>query len=456
MARTTNALVRRTLFEGNIMPLRNMLLIVVTCVVSLLCYQEATHNYYADIVSETMDIIEDQYVEEVDRRTLFESAMRGMVSDLDRHSNYISPDDLRQFDESLNQEFGGIGIEVEMGEESERLTIVSPLPNTPAFEAGMQAGDVIMNIDGQDTEGMTLEDSVDLMRGKPGDPVELDVRREGEAKSIHFSIKRARIPIESVKGDLRRPDGSWRFYLVDHPRIGYVRLTNFGEDSVAELRSALKFEGHPVDALILDLRGNSGGLLTAAVEICDMFIDRGTIVSTRGRGRTVKSKYEANPANTIAPQNMPMVVMTNGVSASASEIVAACLQDHKRAIVVGERSWGKGTVQNVIRLEGGKSALKLTTASYWRPSGKNIHRSENATDDQDWGVRPNKGFEVKLDSEELERLLLARRDRDVLPVVDSVDADGEPPPLLDDPQLEKAVEYLQQQLAESAAKTKKA
>jgi carboxyl-terminal processing protease len=214
----------------------------------------------------------------------------------------------------------------------------------------------------------------------------------------------------------------------------------------------LDFNDHPVDALILDLRGNPGGLLTAAVEICDMFIDRGTIVSTRGRGRTVKSKYEANPENTIVPKEMPVVVLTNGASASASEIVAACLQDHKRAVVVGARSFGKGTVQNVIRLEGGKSALKLTTASYWRPSGKNIHRGENATDDQDWGVRPNKGFEVKLDAEEVERLLRARRDRDILPVVDS---DGQPPPR-EDPQLDKAVEYLQQQLAEPAVKTKKA
>ncbi|MEQ8786762.1 MAG: S41 family peptidase [Pirellulaceae bacterium] len=439
------------------MPLRNILLIIVTCVVSLMCYQEATHNYYADIVSETMDIIEDQYVEEVDRRALFESAMRGMVSDLDAHSNYISPDDLRHFDESLNQEFGGIGIEVEMGEQTKRLTVVSPLPNTPAFEAGMHAGDVIETIDGEDTLGMPLSDTVDLMRGKPGEAVELDVRREGQPELVHFSIKRARIPIESVKGDLRRPDGTWRFYLIDDPRIGYIRLTNFGDDSVEELRSALQFKDHPVDALILDLRGNSGGLLTAAVEICDMFIDRGAIVSTRGRGRTVKSKYEANAANTIVPQDMPIVVLTNGVSASASEIVAACLQDHGRAAVVGERSWGKGTVQNVIRLEGGKSALKLTTASYWRPSGKNIHRRDNAADEEDWGVRPNDGLEVKLNSEGLEAMLRQRRDRDVLPVVDPIDsADAEQPAALDDPQLEKAVEFLQQKLAESAAKTKKA
>jgi carboxyl-terminal processing protease len=434
------------------MPLRNMLLIVVACVVSLLCYQEATHNYYADIVSETMDIIEDQYVQEVDRRTLFESAMRGMVSDLDRHSEYIGPDGLRRFDESIHQEFGGVGIRIEVPEETKRLTVVGLLPNMPAFKAGMQAGDVIETIDDRDTEGMTLKESVNLIKGKPGEPVELDVRREGEEELIRFSIKRAQIPIETVEGDTRQEDGAWRFYLIEHPRIGYLRLTKFGDDSVQEMRSALDFNDHPVDALILDLRGNPGGLLTAAVEICDMFIDRGTIVSTRGRGRTVKSKYEANPENTIVPKEMPVVVLTNGASASASEIVAACLQDHKRAVVVGARSFGKGTVQNVIRLEGGKSALKLTTASYWRPSGKNIHRGENATDDQDWGVRPNKGFEVKLDAEEVERLLRARRDRDILPVVDS---DGQPPPR-EDPQLDKAVEYLQQQLAEPAVKTKKA
>lgn len=529
------------------MPIRNLVLIVFTVVAALLCYQEATHNYYAGIVSETMDIIEDQYIEEVPRRELFESAMRGMTDHLDPHSIYFSPEELEPFDEDLNQKFGGVGIEVDLSERptiaavaddspaaraglqpgdvietidgedislaagnSERLlastqeklrgapgsyvslelrragsdellpfrvarvmspsaaadessmadsgdigvtlkttmriTVITPLPESPALAAGLLPGDVIASIDGQNTENVAFDDSISMMKGPPGEPVELQIRRRGESQLLPITVVRQEIKIESVKGDLRREDGSWQFHLADHPRIGYVRLTrNFGESTVDELREALKFKGHSVDAVILDLRGNQGGLLTAAVETCDMFVDRGVIVTTRGRDGVIKSKYEANSVNTLVG-DLPMVVLTNGASASASEIVAACLQDHKRAIVVGERTWGKGTVQNVIRLEGGKSALKLTTASYWRPSEKNIHRHEDDGDDADWGVRPNPGFEVKLENGALRDMLRQRRDRDVLPI-GGVTADDFP--TVQDGQLSKAVEYLEQQLSNS-------
>jgi carboxyl-terminal processing protease len=306
-------------------------------------------------------------------------------------------------------------------------------------------GDLIAGIDGKQTKDLDPEQAIGTMKGRPGTPVELDILRRGHPQPLHFSVVRDSIKVESVKGDVRHADGSWDFFLADEPRIGYVRLTNFGDQSVAELREALQFKGHPVDGLILDLRGNQGGLLTAAVEVCDLFIDRGVIVTTRGRDRTIKSQYEASEVNTLVKGDLPMAVLTNGASASASEIVAACLQDHNRAVVVGERSWGKGTVQNVIRLEGGKSALKLTTASYWRPSEKNIHRREGAGEDEEWGVRPDKGLEVKLTPDELRELLRQRRERDVLPVGDHADPPTAPS---SDPQLKKAVDYLLERLRE--------
>lgn len=442
------------------MPLRNLLLIFGSAIVSLMCYHEASRNHYADIVSETMDIIEDQYFEEVDRRELFENAMRGMV-ELDPHSTYFGPEDFKQLEENLDQQFGGVGIQVEYDEEEERLRIVSPLPDTPAHRAGIQAGDLIEKIDDTDASGMQLEDAVDLIKGEPGTPVVLSVRRQGREQLLPISMQREQIHNESVAGDLRHSDGSWDFFLESEPNIGYVRLRTFGEKSTEELRRALDFKKHPVDALVLDLRDNAGGLLDVAVDVCDMFIDKGSIVSTRGRGKKLKSEFNASSGNTIVDRDLPMVVLINGYSASASEIVAACLQDHKRAVVVGERSWGKGTVQNIIRLENGKSAIKLTTASYWRPSGKNIHRHQDDEDDDDWGVRPNEGFEVELSDEEKNELLAYTRDRGVMRVKDgkpdeepaddgaddaSVDSPDQNGPFVDR-QLKRAVDYLKQQIS---------
>jgi carboxyl-terminal processing protease len=215
----------------------------------------------------------------------------------------------------------------------------------------------------------------------------------------------------------------------------------------------LPFKNHPIDGLIIDLRDNPGGLLTAAIDVANMFIDEGVIVSTRGRDGKLQTGglHKAEPGKRIVPPNIPIVVLVNEDSASASEIVAACLQDHKRAVIVGERSWGKGTVQNLIDLEGGRSALKLTTATYWRPSGKNIHRlGEDRDEDGQWGVTPNPGLEVKLTKEQTAELFKWRQDRDVgangkLP--DPPDSPGTPA-ARPDPQLLKAVEYLQSKVSQ--------
>ncbi|MCA9208585.1 MAG: hypothetical protein KDA55_09535, partial [Planctomycetales bacterium] len=228
-----------------------------------------------------------------------------------------------------------------------------------------------------------------------------------------MTILRDTIPVESVLGDRRRPDGSWEYVLEDEPSIGYIRITTFGERTVSELRDVLQAADPAIKAWILDMRGNAGGLLHSAVETCDLFIDEGTIVSTRGRGGRIQQEFFATTDMAIDPST-PVVVLSDRFSASAAEIVAACLQDHNRAVVVGERSFGKGTVQNILELDRGRSALKLTTARYWRPSGQNIHRVEGASEDDEWGVRPNEGMEVKLEEEEYTQVRIQRRERDLM------------------------------------------
>jgi len=457
------------------MPRRNLNVIILAAIIALVCYRRADRNPYAAVFSEVLHLVGDNYVDPVDQQELFHGAMDGMMERLDPHSAYIGPEEFREFRAGLDQEFGGVGIEVTIDPDTNRLTVMSPLIGTPAYKAGMQAGDTIMEIDGKDTEGMTLRDSVGVMRGKPGTTVKLTVLHRGEKDPVTFAIKRAKIKTESVLGDTRDASGGWEFCLEENPRIGYIRVTTFGEQTARELAEALKSDDHAVDALILDLRNNAGGLLTAAVAVCDMFIDEGRIISSRSRDS--EKVFYAHARETVVDPNVPLAVLVNKYSASASEIVAACLKDHGRAKIIGTRTWGKGTVQNVIPLEGGTSVLKLTTASYWRPNNKNIHRKKDATEDDQWGVRPDQGFEVVLSKEEFEKVFRCRRERDVVrtdaegrvqpptqerPSRKTPGEDGSAPQTdadaetkdepFDDPQLRKAIEYLEKRLAELSRK----
>jgi carboxyl-terminal processing protease len=347
---------------------------------------------------------------------------------------------MAKFSETVDQEFGGIGIQVHIDERTHRLTVMSPLPGTPAYRAGILAGDIIMEIDGKSTEHFTTDKAVDLLKGKPGLPVKLGVLHTGTNKKEQVSLVRDVIHVATVLGDHYKPDGSWDFMIDKQNKIGYVRLTHFSRHSSIELEKAvnqLLEEG--MRGMVLDLRFDPGGLFTQATEIADMFIEGGTIVSTKGRN-TPDHTWEAKKEGTFP--NFPMAVIVNHYSASASEIVAACLQDHHRAVIVGERSWGKGSVQNVIELDNGSSALKLTTASYHRPSGKNIHRFPGATESDAWGVMPDSGFEVKFTPRETrEYLETYRRDRDIL------NKNGPPPSDFKDRQLDKALAAVRDQLS---------
>lgn len=433
-----------------------------TGVVSVACYLQAPHSREARTIVRAMNIIDDWYVQPVDKDQLFENAMKGMVQQLDPYSSFVARDQFQRFQETLDQEFGGIGILVDGPPRVAKMTVITPLIGTPAHQAGVQAGDLILTIDGKSTENLTTEDAVPLMRGPKGSPVRLTLVHPGSTTPVEVTILRDIIKTESVLGDTREPDGSWNYVLETHPHIGYIRLTSFGEHTTEELEKALDYSGHPVEALILDLRGNPGGLLETAVEACDMFLDEGRVVTTRGRDGQIVSDFTAQSGTRIRAQ-IPMVILVDRYSASASEILAACLQDHGRAVVAGERTWGKGSVQNVIELEAGKSALKLTTATYWRPSGKNIHRHKreyDAKDPDEWGVQPSPGLELRLADEQIKKVWEARRDRDVLhttPPPSPIEKDPagnpssegtpeSPPQPPDDLQLKKAIDHLETQL----------
>src|SRR5947209_12436302 len=313
------------------MPRRNLFAFALVGAVSLFCWQ-ATHG--AKPKDEMMELygvfvdaveqVEANYVRPVNRRELLESALKGMLQNLDPHSSYINTSEWKQFKRQIEGRFGGIGIQVGMDQELSRLKVIAPMVGTPAYEAGVLAGDVIMEIDGQSTEGMNPDKAVEVLTGRPGTSVKIAVLHEGEEKPETLTMTRAIIDVPSVLGDSRKPDDQWDFLIDKDKKIGYVRISSFIQNTTDELKKALndlKAEG--VKGLILDLRDNPGGLLGAAVEISDLFVDEGKIVSTKGRN-TVGKTYEAQREGTY--EGFPMVVLVNGNSASAAEIVSACLQ----------------------------------------------------------------------------------------------------------------------------------
>jgi carboxyl-terminal processing protease len=347
-----------------------------------------------------------------------------------------------RFKTEVESEFGGVGIQVSI--ERGQLHVISPIYGSPAYRAGILAGDTIVKIEDKPTRGLTIDDCIKLLKGKVGTSVNVTVKHLKDDTEEVVKLDRETIRVDTVLGDTRLDDDTWNYYLDEEQKIAYIRITSFGRHTTEDLRKSLqKLKKSGIEGLILDLRFNPGGLLSSAIEVSDLFISEGTIVSTEGRN-TPKRSWTARKSGTFS--GFPMAVLLNRYSASASEIVSACLQDHDRAVVIGERSWGKGSVQNIIQLEEGKSALKLTTAGYMRPSGKNIHRFEGASDSDEWGVRPSEGFELRLTDVQLAEVIAARRERDILRKY----AEGDERPELKDPQLDKAVEYITSKLKKAA------
>ncbi len=304
--------------------------------------------------TDCLGIIENSYVEEVSPEKLIEGAIKGMVSVLDPHSAYLTKEGYKEMQISTTGSFGGLGIEI--GVRDDVLTVITPIEGTPAFHAGVLPGDRIIKIDGKPTADLSLEDAVKLLRGPKGTQVVITIMRDKQEKPIDLTITRAMIHIESVKAEMLEPG------------YGYIKVRNFQVDTADDIRSALEEMG-PLKGLILDLRYNPGGLLDQAVSVSDLFLESGMIVYTDGRRPEEKTEYRARKEGTF--EGFPMIVLINGGSASAAEIVSGALQDNKRAIVVGVKSFGKASVQSIRPLSDG-SALKLTVARYYTPSGRSI------------------------------------------------------------------------------------
>lgn len=302
-----------------------------------------------------INLVENNYVDEVELDAIVNKAIEGLLSNLDAHSAYLDEKKFRDLQTQTNGEFGGIGIT--LGMKDGALTIITPLDDSPAGKAGIKAGDVILKINDQNTLNMSIDDAVNIMRGKAGTPLQLTIYRKGESKPMVFDLKRDNIKLDSVFG--RKIDGT-NFY--------YIRVTSFDKNAATNVNKLLKKAGK-IDGIILDLRNNPGGLLNQAVGLSELFIKEGVVVSQKGRAQGENVELKVNGKAPYA--SIPLVVLINGGSASASEIVAGALQDHKRAILVGEQSFGKGSVQVVLEL-GKTDALKLTTAKYYLPSGRTI------------------------------------------------------------------------------------
>ena len=310
-----------------------------------------------DLFGEVLEKINKEYVDEINQSESMDAAIDGLLQSLDPYSAYMSPEIFNEMQTETSGEFGGLGIEVNM--ESGVVKVISPIDDTPASRAGIKAGDYIIKIDDIQVQGKSLSEAVDLMRGPVGSSIILTVRRIGQKKALTFEIVREIIQIKSVKADLLKNN------------VGYLRLTSFNENSGDQIREQIREieKNGNINSYILDLRNNPGGLLSQAIRISDFFLDNGEIVSTKSRKASENRKWFAKKGDLIGGKTL--VVLINYGSASASEIVAGALQDHKRAIILGENSYGKGSVQSIIPLKN-KGAIRLTVAKYYLPSGKSI------------------------------------------------------------------------------------
>lgn len=339
------------------------------------------------IFTKVLNMVQQYYVEKVDVQKLIYGGIKGMLSELDPHTNFLPPDLFKEFESETSGEFGGIGIEI--GMTNEILTIISPIEDTPAWKAGIKAGDKVVEINGESTKGLSLVEAAQKMRGKLGSPVKLGIMRDGFDKPKEFVVTRATVKVRSVK------------YTDLNDGYAYVKITSFIEKTHDELKKAL--EDHikkqkSLKGLIIDVRSNPGGLLDQAVKISDTFLDTGVIVSTMGKNQKDKEVVYAKKDGSMV--DFPIIILINEYSASASEILAGALKDNKRAVVMGQRSFGKGSVQSVVKLGDG-SGLKLTVARYYTPSGKSIQAE---------GITPDVFLE-NISTESLEKIVVRRKVR---------------------------------------------
>jgi C-terminal peptidase prc len=385
-------------------------------------------------------------------------ALQGVMGKLDRHSDYIDPDEVARLKSVLKGKFSGIGVQIRKSPSRDQLQVITPIKGSPAYNAKIYAGDIITHIvrevdsDGKalatpeviPTKGMSTEEAVKKITGKAGTKVKIIVEREGETKPLEFTLVRGTVEMESVVGIKRNGDDSWDYVIDPDNGICYVRLTQFQDTTGRDLHELMKkLSKVGIKGFILDLRFDPGGLLDQAVKICDLFIDDGTIVTIKPRVGP-ETSYMGKKDGSFT--TFPMVCLVNGYSASASEIVSACLQDHNRAIIMGSRSYGKGSVQTLIPFDETGGILKITTATFWRPNGKNLNKaSTSGKDEEDWGVKPDRGYDLPLSVKEVNDLQDHQRDAEI------IHRPGKRPEAgtnaaFRDRQLDMALEYLRGQI----------
>lgn len=371
------------------------------------------------VMMRVIHLIRKDYVDgdKIGYEDLVYNALHGMVNSLDPFSDFMTPAQMQDMMEETEGEFGGLGVIVTMRDDV--LTVMSPMEDTPGFRAGLQSGDQIVSIEGKPTEGLKVHEAVGMLKGKAGTAVTITLHRPRTDATWDVTITREMIPVTTVKDD----------HLIPGTKIGYVQVLQFSDPTAQDLETKLKgLLQQGADSLVIDLRNNPGGLLTSAVDICSLFLKPGDlVVSTEGRRPSQKQEMKANTRGWRVPTNLPVAILVNGGSASAAEIMSGCLRDHGRAVLVGERTFGKGSVQNVISLPDG-SALRLTTAMYYTPSRQVIHKH---------GINPD--FEVVLTDDEHRQLAMA-----------AVGATGEGAPPPADRQLQRAVDVVQDVLLDRA------
>ncbi|QDU90797.1 putative CtpA-like serine protease [Pirellulimonas nuda] len=450
---------------------RNFTCLIVAVAVALVCASRVERNPYARYVSDGYRLIEQYALAPPSDDALFTAAMQGMVSALrrggDEHSDFLPQDQADPLRDELSQSFGGLGLPFKLvGQPSRAYVIAPPIPGSPAAQAGMRIGDRIDEVNGVPIAGMSQHEVTQTLSGEIGKPVRLTLARHGEATPLQLVITRALLPIESLAGLRKNAEGTWDYFTEQSPDVAYVQLLGFGDRTLGDLRSLLtKLKSQGMQRLILDLRGNPGGTVDSAVAASELFLPAGAkVVETRGRNGAVLASYETEHRGEWA--DLPLVVLIDRETASASEIMAAALKENGRATVVGERSFGKGSVQRTIDLEAGRSMLKVTWATFCGPSGNKIHRMPTDGPDDVWGVHPDVGFDAPLSAQQYAAFVRLPETRRLLEPIRAAIAAGTAPeeiaiePLdFSDNALQLAIDHLlgsDGKSAESAAPLKQA
>ncbi len=427
---------------------------LVAVAIALVCAGRVERNPYARHVSEGYQLIEQYALTPPSDEALFAAAMQGMVESLrrqgDAHSDFLPQDQADPLRDDLRQTFGGLGLPFkQVGEPTRAYVIAAPIPGSPAAQAGLRIGDRIDAVNGVAIAGMTNREVADLLSGEVGVPVKLTLSRYGEAAPMQLVLTRALLPIETLAGLNKNDKGEWVYFPEDARQVAYVQVLSFGDRTVGDLIALLKrLSNLGMKGLVIDLRGNPGGTVDSAVAASELFLPKGAkVVETRGRDGVLLASYESTSRGPWA--DLPLAVLIDHETASASEIMAAALQDNGRATIVGERSFGKGSVQRTIDVEAGRSMLKITWATFCGPGGKKIHRMPDEGPDDTWGVKPDNGFAVTLTPDDYATFLRYPESRQLLaPLRAAIASKTAPPKLAIEPQpfvdraLQLAIDHL--------------